>query len=162
MQLDLTPPTSPNPTPPQPPLSLYLSSPPFPPRTRPPLLPAPQQVMGQPVLRPEQRRDRLLQGRQEHQRVLQQRAAAQPGPLPLRRHQRLQEEEECLYAKVRACFYSCTRYSLTLATLASKALASKALASKASTNVTAPSFVFENKTVLFCSTVSAPPCYLYH
>lgn len=57
--------------------------------------------MGQPVLRAEQRGDRFLQGRQEHHHALQQRAAAQPLPLPLRRHQRLQEEEECLHAEVR-------------------------------------------------------------
>lgn len=64
--------------------------------------------MGQPVLRAEQRGDGFLQGRQEHHHALQQRAAAQPLPLPLRRHQRLQEEEERLHAQVRSCFHSRT------------------------------------------------------
>ena len=59
--------------------------------------------MGQPVLRAEQRGDGFLQGRQEHRHGLQQRADAQPRPLPLRRHQRIQEEEERLHAQVRNC-----------------------------------------------------------
>lgn len=59
-----------------------------------------QQVVGEPVLRTQQRRDRLLQGRQEHDDAIQRRAAPQPGHLYLRHHQRLQEEEECLYPEV--------------------------------------------------------------
>lgn len=60
--------------------------------------------MGQPVLRAEERGDGLLQGCQEHRHALQQRGAAQPLPLPLRRHQRLQEEEERVHPQVRGCF----------------------------------------------------------
>lgn len=70
----------------------------------PPTFPTPQQVMGQPVLHPEQWRNWFLQGCQEHHHTLQQWAATQPVPLPLRHHQWLQEEEERLHAEVSFCF----------------------------------------------------------
>lgn len=60
--------------------------------------------MGQPVLCAEQGGAGILQGRQEHDDALQQRADAQPLPLPVRRHQRLQEEEERLHPEVRRNF----------------------------------------------------------
>lgn len=121
LQLFLTPPISP---PPRPPLSPHRPRapallPPFPPLLlpAPPLsrFPPPQQVMGQPVLRAEQRGAGFLQGRQEHHHVLQQRAAAQPLPLPLRHHQRLQEEEERLHAQVISSFHTHI-YSISILT----------------------------------------------
>lgn len=111
LQLLLTPPVSPLPPPfpcssPFTFLFLLLLHSPSPSPFTSSCLPTLQQVMGQLVLRAEQRGDGFLQGRQEHHHALQQRAAAQPLPLPLRRHQWLQEEEERLHAQVRGCFHT--------------------------------------------------------
>lgn len=78
-------------------------------------LPTPQQVMGQPLLYPEQRGDWLLQGCQEHQYTLQQWATAQPVPLPLRHHQWLQKEEECLHTEVSMMIFFFHHFPMTMA-----------------------------------------------